>query len=128
MSTPAASRPAPRDAQAAVLTKALLRAAPMLGLNGAELAAVLGVSEASVSRLTAGTRRIEPGTKEAELAALLIRCFRSLDALVGGNDAQRLAWMRAHNRALNATPRALVATAQGLVTTLAYLDHMRAPA
>lgn len=124
----ASSQPVLNASKAAVLTKALVRAAALLGLNGTELAAVLGVSESTVSRLLAGTRLIEPHTKEAELAALLVRCFRSLDALVGGNDGQRLTWMRTHNRALNGTPLALVQTAQGLVTTLAYLDRMRAPA
>jgi hypothetical protein len=113
--------------KARVLSQALVRSAALMGLNGARLAAAIGVSESSVSRLSSGARRLELGTKEAELAALLIRCFRSLDALVGGDDAQRRAWMSAHNRALNGVPRDLVASAQGLVTTLAYLDRMRAP-
>ena len=54
-------------------------------------------------------------------------CSASLDALVGGNDRQRLLWMNSHNRALNAIPAELVRTAEGLVRTLAYLDSMRAP-
>ena len=112
---------------ATVLTKALVRAASLLGLTGARLAQAIGVSESTVSRFAAGQRALELHTKEAELAALVIRCFRSLDALVGGNDAQRLAWMESHNRALNGTPRDLITTAQGLVTTVAYLDRMRAP-
>lgn len=113
--------------RATVLSKALMRSAAYLGLNGAQLAAAIGVSESSVSRLVNGSRALELGTKEAELAALLIRCFRSLDALVGGDDAQRRAWMATHNRALNGVPRDLTASAQGLVNTLAYLDQMRAP-
>ncbi len=121
------SRPSPAPAEAQVLTRALLRSADMLGLSGTRLAAALGVSEASVSRLANGTRTLEPGSKEAELAALLVRCFRSLDALVGGDDAQRHAWMDSYNRALNGVPRELVTSAHGLVVTLAYLDRMRAP-
>lgn len=117
----------PPQAAAAVLTKALVRAADLLGLTGARLAQAIGVSESTVSRFVGGTRTLELHTKEAELAALVIRCFRSLDALVGGNDAQRLAWMAAPNRALNGTPRELITTAQGLVMTVAYLDRMRAP-
>ena len=115
------------DERAAVLGKALVRAAALLDLSGARLAAAIGVSESSVSRLVHGTRSLEPGTKEAELAALVVRCFRSLDALVGGDDAQRRAWMASYNRALGGVPRDLVTTAQGLVTTVAYLDRMRAP-
>lgn len=124
---PAAIGTASADDRAKVLSKALVRSAALMGLNGSRLAVAIGVSESSVSRLSTGARTIELGTKEAELAALLIRCFRSLDALVGGDDTQRRAWMAAHNRALNGVPRDLVASAQGLVTTLAYLDRMRAP-
>ena len=63
----------------------------------------------------------------ASLAALLVRCFRSLDALVGGDDAQRRAWMSSYNRALAGVPLDLVTTAQGLVATVVYLDRMRSP-
>jgi hypothetical protein len=75
----------------------------------------------------AGVRGIEPSSKEGELALLLVRVFRSLDALVGGNDAKRLAWMNSYNKALNGTPADLIKTAEGLVRTLAYLDGLRAP-
>ena len=119
---------APRPDAAAVLTKALLRAAESLGLSAAALARVLGVSEASVSRLAAGTRLIAPDSKEGELALLLVRIHRSLDALVGADDAQRKAWMVAPNRALNGVPAVLARRAEGLVAVLAYLDGMRAPA
>jgi len=112
---------------ARVLTKAVVRSAQLLDLRGARLAAALGLSEASISRMTHGAAVLRPDSKEAELAALIVRCFRALDALVGGNDEQRRNWMAAYNRALNGTPRDLVTTAQGLVRTVAYLDHMRAP-
>jgi transcriptional regulator with XRE-family HTH domain len=128
MARPAAvGKAASPEAKARVLGKALIRSADLLGLSGARLASAVGVSESSVSRLVNGTRTLELGSKEAELAALVIRCFRSLDALVGGSDDQRRAWMATHNRALNGVPRDLVTTAQGLVTTVAYLDRMRAP-
>ena len=110
-----------------VLGKATARAAALLGLNGAALAKVLGASEATVSRVLRGERPLAPHTKEGELAALLVRLFRSLDALVGNNEAARLAWMRSHNDALNGTPAQLILKAEGLVQAVAYLDAMRAP-
>ncbi|OGA73161.1 MAG: hypothetical protein A3G27_02180 [Betaproteobacteria bacterium RIFCSPLOWO2_12_FULL_66_14] len=113
---------------APVLTKALLRASALLGLSSASLARVLGVSEASVSRLASGTRTIEPRSKEGELALLLVRLYRSLDALVGTDDAHRKAWMSGFNHALNGRPADLIESAQGLVSVVAYLDAMRAPA
>lgn len=109
-----------------VLAKACIRAAGMLGLSGAALAQVLGLSEASISRLMSGQRGINPSSKEGELAALLIRLFRSLDALVGNDNHKRQLWFDTHNHALNGTPRQLIASAQGLVLTVAYLDGMRA--
>ncbi len=124
------TRPAPAAAPAAdaVLTKALLRAADLLGLSSAALGRILGVSEASISRLYAGSRTVDPHSKEGELALLLVRVYRSLDALVGTDGAQRKAWMQGHNRALNGRPLELIARAEGLVAVAAYLDAMRAPA
>lgn len=119
---------APRPGAGAVLTKALLRAASLLSLSNAALARVLGVSEASVSRLVSGSRTIDPASKEGELALLLVRVYRSLESLVGTDAAQRKAWMEGYNRALNGRPAELIARADGLVAVVSYLDAMRAPA
>ena len=118
------SQPSPQ----AVLGKALFRAAGLLDLNNAALARILGVSEASVSRLASGARNIDPKSKEGELALLLIRVYRSLDALVGSDAGQRKAWLHSPNRALNGTPAELIQSAAGLVAVVGYLDAMRAPA
>ena len=123
----AKASPAPRPVPAAVLTKAVLRASSLLGLSNALLARVLGVSEASISRLGAGARFISPSTKEGELALLLVRTYRSLDALVGTDAAMRKAWLGGFNRALNAKPIELIERAEGLVAVASYLDAMRAP-
>ncbi len=112
---------------AAVLATATQRAAALLGLNGAALARILGVSEATVSRIARGERGLAPAAKEGELALLLVRLYRSLDALVGNDEARRLAWMRSRNDALGGVPATLILTAQGLVAAVAYLDAMRAP-
>ena len=110
-----------------VLGKATQRAAEALGLNGRTLAQTVGFSEPTVSRILKGERGIEPSSKEGQLSLMLIRVFRSLDALVGGDAAKRQTWMSTHNIALNGVPSALLVTAEGLGRTLAYLDGMRAP-
>ena len=122
-------RPAPaaQPKPEAVLTRAVLRAAGLLELSSASLARVLGVSEASVSRLASGARTIDPQSKEGELALLLVRVYRSLDALVGTDAVQRKAWLHSPNRALNAKPANLIERADGLVSVVNYLDAMRAP-
>ncbi len=109
---------------AATLTKAVLRAARALDLTQKQLACVLGVSEASVSRL-GESRFVEPASKEGELAALFLRVYRSLDALVGGDATAARTWMHAGNLHLGGEPAELVQDVLGLVRVTEYLDAMR---
>jgi uncharacterized protein (DUF2384 family) len=110
--------------QARVLTRAVVRTGEVLGLRQKGLAQTLGVSEASISRLS-GRREIDPSTKEGELAVLLVRLYRSLDALVGGDDEQARAWLHAHNHHLGGTPAELLRSVVGMVRVCEYLDALR---
>ena len=125
--TTAVSRPitAPTE-RSAVVSKAVARAAELLGLTNAALARTIGVSEATASRIRSGRHVLEPGSKPYELAVLLIRLFRALDAVVGGDAVSLRSWMAAANHALGGVPRDLVQTATGLVATLDYVDAARA--
>jgi uncharacterized protein (DUF2384 family) len=107
------------------LGKALVRAARALGLSQTEVGEALGTSAASISRTFGAGRPVDPGSAEGRLALLLVRVFRSLDALVGGDEAKARAWLRAHNRHLGTPPVSLLATAPGLVHVAEYLDAMR---
>lgn len=120
-----ATLPAPAAA-GAVLTKALVRASGFLGLPNAVVARTVGVSESQMSRLASGKAQLEVGTKPAELAALVIRVYRSLDALVGNNDRQRQAWMTGFNRAFNEAPKDAIQKVEGLARVVQYLDGARA--
>ena len=111
-----------------VLAKAVGRAADLLGLSGAAVARIVGLSEPTVSRVLKGERALDSLSKEGELSLLLVRVYRSLDPLVGTDDQKRIAWMRGHNKALGGIPSKLIERADGLVATLNYLDGMRAPA
>jgi hypothetical protein len=99
-------------------------AADRLGLRNRQLAAVLGSSEASVSRLQRG-RGLDPQSKEGELALLFLRLYRSLDALVGGDDSKARAWISAPNDRLAGVPADRIRTVEGLVDVVQYLDAMR---
>lgn len=123
-STALKAKPAPDSG--ATLTKAALRAASHLGIAQSELARILGLSPATVSRLANGRRRLEPDSKSWQLAALLVRLFRSLDAIVGSDDAAARAWLRSDNTALGGVPLDLLRDAAGLVRTVDYLDAARA--
>ena len=121
MPTPAT---ATGDRAAGVLTRATVRAARSLGLNQKTMAATLGVSEATVSRLARG-RQVDPRSKEGELAVLLVRLFRSLDSLVGGDAGQARAWMHARNVHLGGTPSEMIRSVHGLIRVTEYLDALR---
>jgi len=118
---PAAASPE----ESSVLTKAVTRAAPMLGLTQRQVAETLGLSGPTTSRLFAGKYRLSPTrAKEWELAILFVRMFRSLDALWGHEGTAR-AWLESYNTALGAAPLELIRSAVGLVRVVDYLDHAR---
>ena len=81
-------------------------------------------SEASVSRLSR-QRGLDPDSKEGELALLFLRVYRSLDALVGGDDARARDWLHAENAHLSGRPVERIRTVEGLVDVVQYLDAMR---
>jgi transcriptional regulator with XRE-family HTH domain len=110
-------------ASGVVLTRAARRAAELLDLSQKDLARVIGVSPATVSRLA--HRPLVPSAKEAELAVLFIRMFRSLDALMGGDVESARKWLHAENAHLSGVPARLIQTVTGLVDVVEYLDAMR---
>ncbi|MGB5285646.1 MAG: antitoxin Xre-like helix-turn-helix domain-containing protein [Polyangiales bacterium] len=112
--------------QASVVSKALLRAAEALGLSSSELAEIIGASESTLSRVRNQKRGPIPlDSKEGELGLLFLRVFRSLDALVGGNEAHAKAWLHAENRHLGGIPLHRMKKIEGLVDVAGYLDAMR---
>lgn len=118
-------RPRADSAQAAaVLSKAVTRAAERLCISRAALAKILGVSAATVTRLYAGNYQLEQSRKEWEFGLLFVRAFRSLDSIVGEENTARQ-WLRSENRALNARPIDLIGNAEGLVRVVHYLDASR---
>ena len=123
MTEPQAVAAAASPAAGGVLTQAVVRAGARLGFAQKDLAAVLGVSASTVSRFA--QRPLDPRSKEGELAVLFVRVYRSLDAMVGGQDEAARAWMHAENTHLGGVPARLALTVTGLVHVLEYLDAMR---
>jgi hypothetical protein len=112
--------------RSAVLTKAVIRAAEFLGLKRNQLAATLGLSAATLSRMYAGDYLLDPKSKTWELAALLVRLYRGLDAIMASDERSLQAWMRNPNADLNETPIDLVSQVAGLASVVAYVDAHRA--
>jgi len=108
-----------------VITKAFIKAVQLLDLKSNEIVNLTGMSPASWSRLTHHKRLIDSQTKEAELALLFIRIYRSLDALFGGNHSRACEWLHAYNHHLNSIPLERLQSVEGLVAVTTYLDAMR---
>lgn len=110
----------------ALVTKAALRAAARLDVSNKELARILGLSEATISRMGSGSYTLTPEQKPYELALLFVRLYRSLDSIAGGDAAVAKAWLRAENSALGGVPLTRIMSIVGLSETIAYLDARRA--
>jgi uncharacterized protein (DUF2384 family) len=109
-----------------IVTKAVLRAADRLNVTNKVLARIIGVSEATVSRMKKGDYPLQAGTKPFELAVLFVRLYRSLDAVVGGDDRVAGAWLSNPNVALQDRPLELIQSVSGLTDVIQYLDSRRA--
>lgn len=105
---------------AAVLAKALLNAGRLLGLSQTEIGLVVGRERTSLRR------DLDPTSKSGELALLLIRAYRSLHALVGGDPVALKHWMNTENLHTGGVPREQIKRVQGLNQVVEYLDAIRA--
>jgi hypothetical protein len=108
-----------------VLTDAVLRAAALLDITQTSLAQILGLSPSTISRMANGSYTLDDDKKEWELGALFVRLFRSLDALIGSNDAAAQTWLGGSNLGLTGRPLDLIRTTEGLVRVVQYLDAAR---
>ena len=126
MPDPDGAAPLRSPDEAAVVGKAVLRAADRLGLRNAVLADVLGLSQATMSRLKSGDYCLDKNSKAYELALLVIRLFRGLDAIVGGDTVAVQSWMGTENKALHGQPISLIRTITGLALAVQYVDARRA--
>ena len=109
---------------AAVLSKAVARAAERLDVSKSLLAKVLGVSPPTISRLYSGNYLLDQNRKEWDFALLFVRVFRSLDSIVGDESTARK-WLDSENLGLNGRPIELIRNTEGLVRVVQYLDASR---
>lgn len=108
-----------------VLTKAICNLSKFLSLTGKDLGNIIGISESSASRLSQGKKLITPNTKEGEMALLLLRIYRSLNAMVGNNHEKAKLWLKSQNKYFHNKPIDEMKTIPGLIRVLNYLDAMR---
>lgn len=106
-----------------VLAKALLNTREQLALTQQELADIVGVHRTAIARWAEGGLR--PQSKTGELALLLIRAYRALYALFGGDLEDMRHFLRTDNHHLGGVPLTLMRQVQGLVHVVEYLDAIR---
>jgi hypothetical protein len=121
-----ATAPKTKPNEAAIVTKAVLRASTNLKLANTVLGAIVGLSDATVSRMKKGAYVLSASDKAYELSVLFVRMYRSLTAIVGGDDSVARAWLENHNTALHAKPIDRIQSVSGLVDVINYLDARRA--
>lgn len=106
-----------------VLIKAFNNSCSALGLSREEASSIVGVDRATLVRNK--EKGFDPKSKTGELCLQLIRVYRSLYAIAGGDQAFMAHWLRSDNRALLAKPIELLSSVAGLVQVNMYLDAMR---
>ena len=95
-----------------------------LHLSNDELSEIIGVHRNTVSRLLKN-KEINYKSKEGELSLLLIRIYRSLFALNGGNIEAIRHWLKTNNRHIHGVPLEVMKTILGLSRVVNYLDAIR---
>jgi hypothetical protein len=111
--------------EALVLTKALARAAGYWDLSNRQLGDMIGLSEATISRLRNGSYVLDQGSKPWQLSVLFLRAYRGLDAYMGGHTGNEKRWLAASNSTLGGVPLELMRNVEGLAHVVQYVDYMR---
>jgi hypothetical protein len=121
-----ATAPQESSSDSRLIAKSVVRAAEKLEISNRVLARIIGVSDATVSRLKKGEYPLESSQKPFQLAVLFIRLYRSLDALTGGDDEVSAKWLSNPNTAFSGAPIELIQSVSGLMNVINYLDARRA--
>jgi len=116
----------PLSDEGRILTEAVGRVATLWKLTNDQLGSILGLSPATASRLRSGGFTLEPSSKAFELGQYLVRLFRSLDAMMGSDDAASAAWLKTPNLDLDGQPIDLIRSIRGLHDVTNYVDDFRA--
>ncbi len=110
-----------------VLTQAVADVTRRLGLRVNDLKDIVGISQPSATRLLRGNYLLRDKAKEWELSAHLVRLYRSLFSLVGGDYTLASGWIRSPNAAfLDQKPIDVIKRIDGMVHVCEYLDGHRA--
>ncbi len=108
------------------VAKALINIKQDFSLSNEILGKIIGMDSSTVSRLI--QRRNMKDNKVMEAGLLFIRVYRSLYALLGGDNKAMKHWLVTGNNHLQGKPIELLQRIDGLVNVATYLDAMRGKA
>lgn len=107
-----------------VLAIALENLKNILDISNKDLSEIIGMHRNTLSR-SLSNKKIDYKSKEGECSLLLIRAYRSLFALNGGNIDAMKHWLRTNNRHIQGVPLETMKTVVGLARVVNYLDAIR---
>ena len=107
-----------------VLAVALTNLKEILNISNNDISDIIGVHRNTLSR-SLNNKKIDFINKERECSLLLIRTYRSLFALNGGNVEAMKHWLRTNNRHIQGIPLETMKTVLGLSRVVNYLDAIR---
>lgn len=105
-----------------VATKAFTKAADLLSLSDEEACQIIGVKESEILKMKEKSQCLETKSKPFELAILVIRLFKQVDAMFGGDIKVMVQWLRSFNTAIGDVPAVKIASITGLYDVVAYLE------
>ena len=91
-----------------------------------KIADVQAKTDKKIESVESQVEELQEKQKSFELAVLFVRLYRSLDAIVGGDDAVASIWLRNRNAILGIEPLGAIQTVPGLMHVIQYLDARRA--
>ena len=107
-----------------VLAKAVGNLLNDIKISKSDFSEIIHQSPNTVTRIFKN-QSLDPKSAPGELALLLIRVYRSLFALNGGNKNAMIHWLNTHNYHIQGVPITEMKSITGLVKVVNYLDAMR---
>lgn len=107
-----------------VLATAINRLKDDIQISPQDLADILGPHRNTIDRCLKNGE-LDPKSKSGELALLLIRAYRALYALNGGNKKAMIHWLTTDNYHILGVPLEEMKRIMGLSRVVNYLDAMR---
>lgn len=106
-----------------MLTKAVLRAADLLGLTD-DLPEILGIDAEQIALARSGAVALQPESPSWTIGVRFASVYRSLLTLAG-DSAKARAWLDTPHSTLGTAPRELLRTEAGRERVFGYLDAVQ---